>query len=151
MFILQFIQHLRSCTRGIQCLVFLHDYSASQLIILVYISVCFLFFSMPVLTCLCGVINIHFYCKLAVSMHKCMCQLPLTKEGSNISYSFLEWVLLIIKYHDFINPLRYKYSASHSKVAPKNVALQKEQKCNAFACHTCMKCGCHKRCWKFPP
>jgi hypothetical protein len=30
-----------------------------------------------------------------------------------------------------------RYSASHSRVAPENVGLQKEQKCNTFACHTC--------------
>jgi hypothetical protein len=29
------------------------------------------------------------------------------------------------------------YSASHSRVAPENVDLQKEQKYNTFACHTC--------------
>jgi hypothetical protein len=29
-----------------------------------------------------------------------------------------------------------KYSASHSRVAPENVGLQKEQKCNTFAYHT---------------
>jgi hypothetical protein len=29
------------------------------------------------------------------------------------------------------------YSASHSRVAPENVDLQKEQKCNTLACHTC--------------
>jgi hypothetical protein len=29
------------------------------------------------------------------------------------------------------------YSASHSRVAPENIGLQKEQKCNTFACHTC--------------
>jgi hypothetical protein len=29
------------------------------------------------------------------------------------------------------------YSASHSRVAPENVGLQKEQKCNTFACHIC--------------
>jgi hypothetical protein len=29
------------------------------------------------------------------------------------------------------------YSTSHSRVAPENVGLQKEQKCNTFACHTC--------------
>jgi hypothetical protein len=29
------------------------------------------------------------------------------------------------------------YSASHSRVAPENVGLQKEQKFNTFACHTC--------------
>jgi hypothetical protein len=29
------------------------------------------------------------------------------------------------------------YSASHSRVAPENVGLQKEQKCNTFACHAC--------------
>jgi hypothetical protein len=28
------------------------------------------------------------------------------------------------------------YSVSHSRVAPENVGLQKEQKCNTFACHT---------------
>jgi hypothetical protein len=28
------------------------------------------------------------------------------------------------------------YSASHLRVAPDNVGLQKEQKCNTFACHT---------------
>jgi hypothetical protein len=32
---------------------------------------------------------------------------------------------------------RWMYSASHSRVAPENVGLQKEQKCNTFACHTC--------------
>jgi hypothetical protein len=32
------------------------------------------------------------------------------------------------------------YSASHSRVAPENVGLQKEQKYDTFACHTCMKC-----------
>jgi hypothetical protein len=26
---------------------------------------------------------------------------------------------------------------SHSRVALENVGLQKEQKCNTFACHTC--------------
>jgi hypothetical protein len=29
------------------------------------------------------------------------------------------------------------YSSSHSRVAPENVGLQKEQKCNKFPCHTC--------------
>jgi hypothetical protein len=29
------------------------------------------------------------------------------------------------------------YSASHSRVAPENVGLQREQKYNTFACHTC--------------
>jgi hypothetical protein len=29
------------------------------------------------------------------------------------------------------------YSASHSQVAPGNFGLQKEQKYNTFACHTC--------------
>jgi hypothetical protein len=29
------------------------------------------------------------------------------------------------------------YRASHSWVAPENVGLQKEQKCNTFACHAC--------------
>jgi hypothetical protein len=29
------------------------------------------------------------------------------------------------------------YSASHSRVAPENVGLQKKQKYNTFACHTC--------------
>jgi hypothetical protein len=49
------------------------------------------------------------------------------------------------------------YSAAHSRVAPENVGLQKEQKYNTlaywftFACHTCMKCGCHRRCWRWPP
>jgi hypothetical protein len=32
---------------------------------------------------------------------------------------------------------KLKYSASHSPVAPENVGLQKEQKCNTFVCHTC--------------
>jgi hypothetical protein len=30
----------------------------------------------------------------------------------------------------------WKYSASHSRVAPENVGLQKEQKFNSFAWHT---------------
>jgi hypothetical protein len=29
------------------------------------------------------------------------------------------------------------YSVSHSRVVPENVGLQKEQKYNTFACHTC--------------
>jgi hypothetical protein len=29
------------------------------------------------------------------------------------------------------------YSASQLRVAPENVSLQKEQKCNTFACYTC--------------
>jgi hypothetical protein len=29
------------------------------------------------------------------------------------------------------------YSASHSQVALENVGLQKEEKYNIFACHTC--------------
>jgi hypothetical protein len=29
------------------------------------------------------------------------------------------------------------YSASHSRIAPENIGLQKEQKRNIFACHTC--------------
>jgi hypothetical protein len=29
------------------------------------------------------------------------------------------------------------YSASHSRGAPENVGLQKEQKYNTFACYTC--------------
>jgi hypothetical protein len=35
----------------------------------------------------------------------------------------------------FCYPL--KYSASHSRVAPENVGLQREQKYNTFAYHTC--------------
>jgi hypothetical protein len=35
------------------------------------------------------------------------------------------------------SPLVLVYSASHSQVAPENVGLQKEQKCNTFACHAC--------------
>jgi hypothetical protein len=31
------------------------------------------------------------------------------------------------------NPKTHIYSASHSRVAPENVGLQKEQKCNTFA------------------
>jgi hypothetical protein len=34
------------------------------------------------------------------------------------------------------------HSASHSRVAPENVGLQKEQKCNAFEFIPVMKCGC---------
>jgi hypothetical protein len=34
------------------------------------------------------------------------------------------------------------YSASHLRVAPVNVGLQKEQKCNTFAFIPVMKCGC---------
>jgi hypothetical protein len=32
---------------------------------------------------------------------------------------------------------RTLYIASHSRVAPENVRLEKEQKCNTFAYHTC--------------
>jgi hypothetical protein len=38
--------------------------------------------------------------------------------------------------------LNRKYSASHSRVSPENVGLQKEQKYNTFACQPVMKCGC---------
>jgi hypothetical protein len=43
-----------------------------------------------------------------------------------------------------------KYSASHSRVAPENVGLQKEQNYNTFACHTCNEVrlcvlGIHKK------
>jgi hypothetical protein len=31
----------------------------------------------------------------------------------------------------------HKYSVSHSRVAPENVGLQKEQKYNTVVCHTC--------------
>jgi hypothetical protein len=34
------------------------------------------------------------------------------------------------------------YSASHSRVAPENVGLHKEQKYNTFAVIPVMKCGC---------
>jgi hypothetical protein len=29
------------------------------------------------------------------------------------------------------------HSASHSRAAPENIGLQKQQKYNTFACHTC--------------
>jgi hypothetical protein len=32
--------------------------------------------------------------------------------------------------------MQLKYSASHTRVAPENVGLQKEQKYSTFACHT---------------
>jgi hypothetical protein len=38
---------------------------------------------------------------------------------------------------DIQNFCELKCSASHSPVAPENVGLQKEQKYNTFACHTC--------------
>jgi hypothetical protein len=34
------------------------------------------------------------------------------------------------------------FSASHSRVAPENVGLEKEQKCNTFAFIPVVKCGC---------
>jgi hypothetical protein len=34
------------------------------------------------------------------------------------------------------NTYEFLYSASHSRVAPEIVGLQKEQKCNTFAFHT---------------
>jgi hypothetical protein len=42
------------------------------------------------------------------------------------------------------------YSASHSRVAPENDGLQKEQKYNTFGCHTCNEVrlcflGIHKK------
>jgi hypothetical protein len=39
--------------------------------------------------------------------------------------------------HIYIYIYIYTYSASHSRVAPENVGLQKEEKYNIFACHTC--------------
>jgi hypothetical protein len=33
--------------------------------------------------------------------------------------------------------LQTLYSVSHSLVTPENVGLQKEEKYNTFACHTC--------------
>jgi hypothetical protein len=53
---------------------------------------------------------------------------------------FLRFVpaCLGIKLFHFLNCAGHAiYSASHSRVAPENVGLQKEQKCNTFACHTC--------------
>jgi hypothetical protein len=38
--------------------------------------------------------------------------------------------------------IQYLYSASHSRVAPENVGLQKEQKCNNLHVIPVMKCGC---------
>jgi hypothetical protein len=35
------------------------------------------------------------------------------------------------------NEIHRLYSASHSRVAPENVSLQKEQKGNTFVCHNC--------------
>jgi hypothetical protein len=34
------------------------------------------------------------------------------------------------------------YIASHLRVVPENVGLQKEQKFNTFACHTCNEMSC---------
>jgi hypothetical protein len=39
----------------------------------------------------------------------------------------------------YTNQFRLLYRVSHSRVAPENVGLQKEQKYNTFACHTCNK------------
>jgi hypothetical protein len=44
--------------------------------------------------------------------------------------------------HEYHTPISNRkqiplYSASHSRVAPENVGLQKELKYNTFACHTC--------------
>jgi hypothetical protein len=43
------------------------------------------------------------------------------------------------RFENFIVHTDSLYSVSHSRVAPENVGLQKEQKCNTFACHTCNK------------
>jgi hypothetical protein len=48
----------------------------------------------------------------------------------------------VIKYNSLRKGRNYhigkkKYSASHSRVAPENIGLRKEQKYNIFVCHTC--------------
>jgi hypothetical protein len=67
------------------------------------------------------------------------------------SYNILMWISINIKrliicfvllklhkckYFSYSYSVKL-YSASHSRVAPENVGLQKEQKYNTFACHTC--------------
>jgi hypothetical protein len=44
------------------------------------------------------------------------------------------WLKTGISLQQFI--IKVLYSASHLRVVPENVGLQKEQKCNIFACHT---------------
>jgi hypothetical protein len=52
--------------------------------------------------------------------------------------SALSWILLF-SLHGRLNNL---YSASHSRVAPENVGLQKEHKFHTFAFIPVLKCGC---------
>jgi hypothetical protein len=43
------------------------------------------------------------------------------------------------KFGDLCRPIFHSclYSVSHSRVAPENVGLQKEENYSTFACHTC--------------
>jgi hypothetical protein len=50
----------------------------------------------------------------------------ITEQVSKINTMNLEYLINLMKI----------YSAFHSRVAPENVGLQKEQKYNTFACHT---------------
>jgi hypothetical protein len=76
-------------------------------------------------------ISWHFACK---SNHKELIRRWKTKNKYDISIecSFLRSECRMPKIL-----LHRLYSASHSRVAPKNVGLQKEQKYNTFACRSC--------------
>jgi hypothetical protein len=57
-------------------------------------------------------------------------------SGSNSLNVHIETLHLSV-YGQALCDTQFKGSASHSREAPENVGLQKEQKCNTFACHTC--------------
>jgi hypothetical protein len=60
------------------------------------------------------------------------------KRGSNSGNACHHSVQDLLSSHPLSKNLKIRiYSASHLRVAPENVGLQKEQKYNTFACHTC--------------
>jgi hypothetical protein len=58
------------------------------------------------------------------------------KHGERLLIAVDERILDPAQRSQTLSDLRL-YIASHSKVAPEHVGLQKEKKCNTFACHTC--------------
>jgi hypothetical protein len=69
-----------------------------------------------------------------LNKHLCTCdlQIHMGKSFNRLSSSIADFSNLCLHL-----VLDIKYSASHLRVAPENVGLQKEQKYNTFACHTC--------------
>jgi hypothetical protein len=72
-----------------------------------------------------------FHSKVTLRWDTCCSGVVATKCSDFIDI----WIILNTLRNFVISYLLY--SASHSRVAPEHVGLQKEQKYNTFACHTC--------------